>query len=50
MKKKRYGSYKTALRAKGIRPIPPPHKMRSSLTVQAETIDATRSALKERAA
>lgn len=22
-------SYKTALRAKGIRPIPPPHKLRS---------------------
>ena len=43
-------SYRTFLRAKGFKPVPPPHKMRSSLTVQAETIDATRSAMQERAA
>lgn len=42
-------SYKTALRAKGIRPIPrDPAKLRSSLTVAGETIDATTMALNDR--
>jgi hypothetical protein len=40
-------SYKTALRAKGIKPIPPARKLRSSLTTAGDTIDATRSAMKE---
>lgn len=43
-------SYKSALRAKGIRPIPAAHKLRSSLTTSGRTIDATESAMQERAA
>lgn len=31
-------SYKTALRAKGIKPIPAPRVLRSSLTVEGEHI------------
>lgn len=41
-------SYKTALRAKGIRPIPPAHKLRSSIHTPGRTIDATEAAQKER--
>jgi hypothetical protein len=40
-------SYRLALRAKGIKPIPPARKLRSSLTVAGDTIDATASAMKE---
>jgi hypothetical protein len=43
-------SYKTVLRAKGIRPLPAPAKLRSSLTTPGETIDATVSAIAERKA
>jgi hypothetical protein len=38
-------TYKQALRAKGIRPIPPMHKLRSSLTtagVSLEELEAQR--------
>jgi hypothetical protein len=41
-------TYKAALRAKGIKPLPAAHKLRSSLTVMGETIDATRALIEER--
>lgn len=41
-------NYRTALRAKGIRPLPAADKLRSSLTTAAPTIDATFSAQLER--
>ncbi len=41
-------SYKTALRAKGFKPLPVATRLRSSLTVSAPTIDATSMAQKER--
>ena len=31
-------SYKSALRAKGIKPIPPAHRLRSSITVKGDHI------------
>ena len=41
-------TYKDALRAKGVKPIPPAIMLRSSLRVRgAETIDATEALMKE---
>jgi hypothetical protein len=40
-------TYKAALRAKGIKPIPPYHKLRSSKTGE-QVIDATEAAFAER--
>lgn len=43
-------TYRTVLRAKGIKPLPKATTLRSSLTVEGVTIDATRSAIQELAA
>jgi hypothetical protein len=39
------GSYKVALRAKGLKPIPPAHRLRSSLTVAGSHIISPRCEL-----
>ena len=41
------GSYKDALRVKGILPIPPANILRSSIGERAPSIDATQSTILE---